>query len=184
MISRAEQHQARMRANELFRKAGVVLTEKEQASIEVADFGLSNLHVEGAQILTLIQTERLSVKLLALTPFQTEPEHWHPPVGDDPGKEETVRHVFGDLYFYLDGPANMVKGYIPEGKDDVYRLRHEVVLQPGDQLTCKPGAKHWFQAGPMGAVLFSFSTVARDILDCFTDARVQRQTVISEGDAT
>ncbi len=183
MITQAEQHQARQQAIELIRKAGIILTKKEETSLEVADFGLSNLQVEGAQILTLVQTERLSVKLLALTPYQTEPEHWHPPVGDDPGKEESVRLLYGDLYFYLEGPPNITRGYIPEGKEHVYQLRHEIAFQPGDQLTCKPGEKHWFQAGPTGAVLFSFSTVARDSLDCFTDPNVQRQTIVSEGGA-
>lgn len=180
MITSAEQRQAQQQANELIRKAGIILTEKEQKSIEVADFGLSNLEIEGAQILTMVQTERLSVKLLALTPHQTEPEHWHPPVNDDPGKEESVRLLYGDLYFYVEGPSNMSRGYIPEGKDDVYRLRHEILFQPGDQLTFAPGEKHWFQAGPAGAVLFSFSTVARDSLDCFTDPEVQRETVIAK----
>ena len=180
MITRAEQRQAQAAANQLLRQAGILLTDREQSSIEVADFGLSNLAVEGAQILTLVQTARLSVKLLALMPYQTEPEHWHPPVGGDPGKEETVRHLYGDLYFYVDGADGLSRGYIPDGKEAAYSMRHEIVLLPGEQLTCQPGDKHWFQAGPRGAVLFSFSTVARDILDCFTDPLVQRQTVIAE----
>ena len=180
MITRAEQQQARAAAVELFGKAGMVVSEQEQAVIDAVDFGLSNLKVEGAQILTLVQTARLSVKLLALMPYQTEPEHWHPPVDDDPGKEETVRHLYGDLFFYIDGPDTLSRGFIPAGKQSVYTMRNEIVLQPGEQLTCEPGSKHWFQAGARGAVLFSFSTVARDILDCFTDPDVRRQTVVTE----
>jgi D-lyxose ketol-isomerase len=180
MITREEQQHAVRAANELFRTAGLLLTPEEQVAIEVADFGLGNLAVEGAQILTLVQTGRLGVKVLALTPFQTLPEHWHPPVGDDPGKEETVRHLYGDLYFYIDGPDTLSQGFVPEGKEAVYTQRHELVLQPGEQLTCDPGDKHWFQAGPRGAVMFSFSTVARDILDQFTDPGVKRTTVITK----
>ena len=180
MITREEQQRAIAAANELYQRAGLLLREDEQRSVEVADFGLSNLQSEGAQILTLVQTGRLGVKLLALTPHQTLPEHWHPPVGDDPGKEETVRHLYGDIYVYVTGADTLNNGFIPEGKDAVYTLRHELVPKPGDQLTFSPGEKHWFQAGPRGAVLYSFSTVARDILDQFTDPAVQRQTVISD----
>jgi D-lyxose ketol-isomerase len=180
MITREEQRRAVAAANELFHRAGLVVREDEQRLIEVADFGLSNLQSEGAQILTLVQTARLGVKLLALTPRQTLPEHWHPPVGDDPGKEETVRHLYGDICIYVTGPDTMRNGFIPEGRDAVYTLRHELTPQPGDQLTFSPGEKHWFQAGPRGAVLYSFSTVARDILDKFTDPAVQRKTVIAD----
>lgn len=183
MITRSEQKRARSEALSLFHKAGIILTAQEQNAIEVADFGLSNLWTEGAQIVTLVQTERLSVKVLALMPYQTEPQHWHPPVGDDPGKEETIRHLYGDLYFYLDGPDTLTHGYVPAGKKEMYTLRHEIVLSPGQQLTCLPGEKHWFQAGKQGAVLFSFSTVARDVLDRFTDPNIERQTVISDEDA-
>ncbi len=93
-------------------------------------------------------------------PYQTEPEHWHPPVGDDPGKEETVRHVYGDLFFYVDGQETLSAGFVPESKEEFYTMRHDIVLNPGDQLTCKPGARHWFQAGARGAVLYSYSTVS------------------------
>jgi len=95
MITKEQQKDARMRAAEMIRAAGIGITEKEAESIEVVDFGLSNLEKEGVQVLTLVQTERISVKILVLFPNQTEPEHWHPPVGDDPGKEETIRVISG-----------------------------------------------------------------------------------------
>ena len=46
--------------------------------------------------------------------------------------------------------------------------------------TFAPGEKHWFQAGPEGAVVYSFSSVARDVLDRFTDPGIQRVTRIEE----
>ena len=144
---------------------------------------MSHLDVEGAQILSLVQTDRISVKLLALFPDQTLPEHWHPPIGTDPGKEETVRVVWGTVYFYIDGPDNISRGFIPKGKEKVYTLRHELILKPGDQIICQPGEKHWFQAGKEAAVLYSFSTIARDILDGFTDPEVDRVTKITEDQA-
>ncbi len=180
MISRAEYEEAKFRAIEMITESGVVLSDEEKRSLEVVDFGLSRLDVEGAQIATLVQTERISVKLLALFPDQTEPEHWHPRVGDDPGKEETIRMVSGLLYFYIPGEESLKEGFIPDGKDACYTVRKEVVMRPGDQITLSPGTKHWFQAGPTGAVFYSFSTIARDVLDKFTDPDIVRVTQISE----
>jgi D-lyxose ketol-isomerase len=180
MITQDEAVKARERAAEMIRQAGIVITAKETGTIEPVDFGLSHLETEGAQILTMLQTPRIAVKLLALFPNQTEPEHWHPPVGDDPGKEETVRVAWGTVYFYVEGPDTLSKGFVIPGKERVYTLRHELVLRPGDQITCQPGEKHWFQAGKEGSVLYSFSSVARDVLDGFTDPAINRQTKIAE----
>jgi hypothetical protein len=47
---------------------------------------------------TMVQMDRISVKVLALLPDQTVPEHWHPLVDDDPGKEETIRVITGTVY--------------------------------------------------------------------------------------
>lgn len=180
MILQSEAVKAREKAAEMMRKAGVFITAEEEKKIDPVDFGLSHLDVEGAEILTMVQTNRISVKLLVLFPNQTEPEHWHPPVETDPGKEETVRVIWGTVYFYIDGPDTLSKGFIPRGKEGVYTLRHELVLRPGDQLSCQPGEKHWFQAGSEGAVLYSFSSVARDVLDGFTDPQIDRVTKIVE----
>ena len=178
MVRRSDMVKMQKRAAQLIEQAGIRLTEAEIGKIDTVDFGLNHLEIEGAQILTMLQTERISVKLLALLPNQTEPEHWHPPVGSDPGKEETIRIVWGTVYFYVDGPSTLQKGFVLKGKEGVYTLRHELVLQPNDQLTFPPGQKHWFQAGGEGAVLYSFSSVARDALDGFTDPAVNRVTQI------
>ncbi|TVQ21930.1 MAG: D-lyxose/D-mannose family sugar isomerase [Spirochaetaceae bacterium] len=181
-MTEAEQRRAQAAAVDLILAAGLILRDDERGRVEVADFGLGSLEAEGAQILTLVQTERLAVKLIALTPWQALPEHWHPRVGDDPGKEETVRHVAGDLFVYVDGPPTIARGRVPTGKEHLYTMRHELVLAPGDQRTFTPGDKHWFQAGERGAVAYSFSTTARDVLDQFTDPDVQRVTVVAGGD--
>jgi len=44
----------------------------------------------------------------------------------------------------------------------------------------EPGKKHWFQAGEEGVVMYSFSSVARDVLDGFTDPKIQRVTKIQD----
>jgi D-lyxose ketol-isomerase len=180
MISKSEQREAQQRAARMMRKAGIQIGDDEIEKIEVVDFGLSQLGSEGVQVFTMVNTERLAAKVLVLFPNQTEPEHWHPQVGNDPGKQETIRHIWGDLRFYVDGPDTLKEGFVVPGKDEVYRLRHEIVLEPGDQLTFEPYEKHWFQGGPRGAVLYSFSTTVRDGLDGFTDPAIQRVTVVEE----
>ena len=174
MITRAEQKAARRRAAQMIRGSGIRITDEEAEKTDVVDFGLSHLDIEGVQVLTLVQTERISVKVLVLFPNQTEPEHWHPPVGDDPGKEETIRVVSGTVYFYVQGENTFKSGFLVKGKEKYYTLMHEIVLKPGDQITFQPGEKHWFQARDDGAVMYSFSSVARDALDQFTDPNIVR----------
>lgn len=180
MITKSEQREAQQRAATMMREAGIQILDAEIDKIEVVDFGLSQLSVEGVQVLTMVNTDRLAAKVLVMFPNQTEPEHWHPKVGDDPGKQETIRHIWGDLRFYVEGPDTLREGFIVPGKDEVYTLRNEIVLQPGDQLTFEPYEKHWFQGGPRGAVLYSFSTTVRDGLDGFTDPAIQRLTKVEE----
>ena len=178
MLTRKEFEAAQKRAVAMIRESGIHITDAEAERIEVADFGLSRLRQEGTQILTLVATDRMAAKIVVLFPGQTLPEHWHPPVGDDPGKEETIRVVCGAMRLYLPGEDNMREGTIPEGKQNTYTVRHEALLRPGDQITMEPGTKHWFQAGKEGVVAYSFSTVARDVLDGFTDPAIERVTKI------
>ena len=180
MITRSQVRMLQRRAFDLFRSVGLILKDTEVEAIEVADFGLSHPEVEGAQILTFVQTNRYAAKIIALLPGQTLPEHWHPPVGDDPGKQETVRVAGGRLYLYTDGPDTIRAGRIVAGKDAAYAARHEHVLDPGDTRTFQPGEKHWFQGGPGGVALYSFSSVVRDTLDGFTDPAIKRSTEIRE----
>ena len=182
MITTKQKKEAQIRAAKMMREAGIKIRDEEIETIEVVDFGLSQLEVEGVQVFTMVNTDRLAAKVLVLFPNQTEPEHWHPKVGDDPGKQETIRHIWGDLRFYVEGEENLAEGFIVEGKDAAYSLRHELVLEPGDQLSFEPYEKHWFQAGQRGAVLYSFSTTVRDGLDGFTDPAIQRITVVTDED--
>lgn len=178
MLTRKEFTAAQERAAGMIREAGIPVTEEELGRVEVADFGLSRLDREGAQILTLAATDRIAAKVIVLFSGQTLPEHWHPRVGDDPGKEETIRVVAGVLRCYIPGADTLREGFVPQGKQDAYTVRQELLLGPGGQITLTPGTKHWFQAGEDGVVMYSFSTVARDVLDQFTDPNVQRVTRI------
>ncbi len=178
MILKKEFDEVCARSIKMIEDAGIFITKKDKENIKAADFGLSQLKKEGVQILTLFETDRMACKILVLLPNQTEPEHWHPPVGDDPGKEEVIRAIAGDLFFYIPGEDTIKHGFIVKGKENCYTMRHEVVLSPGDQLILPAGTKHWFQAGEKGAVMYSFSTKVRDTLDQFTDPNVVRETII------
>lgn len=178
MITRAQQKAAQERAAHMIARSGIRITEEETNKIDVVDFGLSNLDAEGVHVLTLVQTERISVKVLVLMPNQTEPEHWHPPVGGDPGKEETIRVVSGVVLFYVQGENTFKEGFLVKGKERYYTMMHEIILKPGEQITLQPGEKHWFQALDEGAVMYSFSTTARDALDRFTDPDIVRTVQI------
>ena len=179
MITTAEYRSAQRRAAELLKRTGVVLRDEELATIAVADFGLGELERSGGQILTLLDTPEIAAKLIALFPGQTLPEHRHPRLGDYPGKAETLRCEWGVIYLYSEGDATAEpKGRPPAHRRQTYTVRHEVVLTPGDQITLPPNTLHWFQAGPEGGVVWSFSSRAVDVQDLFTDPEIRRETVV------
>jgi D-lyxose ketol-isomerase len=161
-------------AADLLRGAGVTLTDREQASIEIADFGLDAFEETGLGILVYVNTDRCCAKELAMWPGQTCPEHRHPPVGDDPGKEETFRCRWGKVYLYVEGQSTSPPACSPPSSEGAYTVWREVCLLPGDQHTIFPGTLHWFQAGDKGAVISEFSTRSTDEHDVFTDNRIQR----------
>lgn len=181
MITRKDFEQARARAAAMMKEAGILATDKEIAGMDVADFGLGDYLVEGAQMTAFADTKRIAVKVIVLFPNQTLPEHWHSSNSPaDPGKEETFRVVGGKLRLYVPGDDGVRDGFIPKGKDACYTARREIVMLPGDQLTLDPGVKHWLQGGPEGAVLYSYSSFTIDALDPFTDPDIVRVTKIIE----
>ncbi|MBN1807499.1 MAG: D-lyxose/D-mannose family sugar isomerase [Planctomycetes bacterium] len=160
---------------------GIAVADEERERIEVADFGLSDLLHTGLELLVYVNTDRVCAKELVLFPGQTCPEHMHPPVQGEPGKEETFRCRSGEVYLYVPGePAVAPRASAPPGSKDSYTVWHEVILRPGDQYTLRPQTLHWFQAGPEGAVVSEFSTKSRDDSDIFTDHDVQRTTEIKD----
>ena len=174
MITRKEYEEARRDAAALLERSGIPLHSGEAEKIEVVDFGLGNIRVEGLQLLTIFETDRMAGRILIMTPNQTEPEHWHPPFGNNPGKQEVIRAFWGEVRFYLPGEDTMRSGFLVPGREHLYTMRNEQLLSPGDTLLLEPGSRHWFQAGQEGAVFFSFSTTLKDAADRFTDPRVVR----------
>ncbi len=136
-------------------EAGIVLTDDERSTLEVADFGLGRLDEIGLQLLVYVNTERVCAKELVLFPRQMCPEHRHPPADGDPGKEETFRCRTGSVLLWVDGHG-------------------EMTLRPGDQFTIPPDTLHWFRAGAEGAIVSEFSTRSRDDTDIFTDPQIRR----------
>jgi D-lyxose ketol-isomerase len=147
--------EARERAASMLADAGVVLRDDERAQLEVADFGLGRLDEIGLQLLVYVNTARVCAKELVLFPGQLCPEHRHPPVDGEPGKEETFRCRAGDVLLWVDGHGEMTLG-------------------PGDQFTILPDTLHWFRAGDEGAIVTEFSTRSRDETDIFTDPAIVR----------
>ncbi len=164
-----EYSDARQEAAIMFRSAGIYVTGEEEERITVTDFELGDLRKEGAQILEWLNTNRIAVRLIALFPFQTLPEHFHRKTRTDPGKEESLRVVSGTVYVYVPGEDNMTYGTVPRFQEEHYTVRHEIALNPGDTYTLAPGIVHWFQAGGDGAVMYTFSSAARDGNNVFTN---------------
>lgn len=176
MLTIKELEQARNSAASFYKKAGISLSEEEKRKIEIADFGLNDLHKTGLALLTYVNTQRVCAKELVLLPWQTCPEHRHPPINGNEGKEETFRCRYGKVYLYVSGPATPVRRTEPP--EGVYTVFHEIVLTPGAQHTIFPNTLHWFKAGAEGAVIAEFSTTSRDEYDLFSDNRIKRITEV------
>lgn len=170
---------AQARVRDYLNRAGIVLTPEEVEHIEVADFGLGELETTGLELVVYVNTARVCAKELVLFPRQICPEHRHPPIGDDPGKEETFRCRWGTVYLYIEGQATAnPAAQLPAGREHTYTVWHEIVLQPGQQYTIPPNTLHWFQAADEGAIVSEFSTRSRDEFDIFTDPQIRRATII------
>lgn len=177
-----EQHQKYQRlAKEYLDRAGIILTDEEARNIEIADLGLGEFEQTGLALVVYINTERVCAKELILLPGQTCPQHLHPPVNDQPGKEETFRCRWGEVYLYVPGePTPDPKARPPKGREHAYTIWREIILRPGDQYTIYPETWHWFQGGPQGAVVSEFSTRSTDEYDLFTDPDIRRAPEIKD----
>ncbi|RDY83966.1 D-lyxose/D-mannose family sugar isomerase [Bacillus amyloliquefaciens] len=159
--------------NAYYQKAGIVLTDDEVEDIQIMDYGLGKLQETGLQLFIYVNTDRYCSKELVLFPRQTCPEHRHPPVSGEKGKEETFRCRWGKVYLYVEGEKTEHPSVVPPKEDkEYYTVWHEIVLEPGGQYTIPPDTKHWFQAGEEGAVVTEMSSTSTDDHDIFTDPRI------------
>jgi len=179
MLTTQQLRDAQTQARQYLERAGIVLTPEESMNIEVADFGLGELETTGLELVVYVNTHRVCAKELVLFPRQTCPEHRHPPIGDEPGKEETFRCRWGTVYLYVEGePTVNPAARVLKGREHAYTVWHEIVLRPGQQYTIPPNTLHWFQADDGGAIVSEFSTRSRDEFDIFTDPQIRRSTVV------
>jgi D-lyxose ketol-isomerase len=177
-MKRSELIAAQERARKMLNEAGIAITQEESANIEVADFGLGKLESEGLEIVVYENNDRYCAKEMVIFPYQTCPEHKHPPVSGRQGKQETFRCRRGEVYLYVQGdPASSPKAKIPS---EHYTVFHEIVLKPGEQYTLVPETLHWFQAGPEGAIVSEFSSPSVDEADIFTDPNIKRIPVVED----
>jgi len=175
MISQEKKQEVIAKSLEYFKKANIAITDEEKNSIETADFGLNEIETTGLEILVYVNTDRVCAKELVMLPNQTCPEHRHPSIEGESGKEETFRCRYGKVYLYVEGEETQNRQTNPpDAPDGSYTVFHEITLNPGEQYTLYPNTKHWFKSGEDGAVVSEFSTKSRDEADIFTDIRIVR----------
>lgn len=158
----------------MLKEAHIALSGEEEKTLAAVDFQTVDFNEIGMVLFTPINTARYCGRYIVFFPGQSCAEHWHPDVDGQPGKEETFRVLWGTVYAYYEGePTKNIKAKIPTGKDAYYTCRREVILNPGDQYTLGLHEKHWFQAGPEGAVALEFSSEAKDRFDLNTDPYIK-----------
>lgn len=168
-------NKARDKAADLLKEASIVITEEEREDMEIIDYGLGNFEEIGTEIVVYVNNEKYCAKELVLFPHQTCPEHRHPPFDDYPGKQETFRCRWGKVYLYVPGEkTENPQTRPPEFREEHFTVKHEIVLEPGDQYTLPPNTKHWFKAGEDGAIISEFSSKSVDEKDVFTDPKIKR----------
>lgn len=180
MVSNDEKHELRDRTATFLSEAGVVLTDDEREEIEIVDYGLDAIEEVGTEIVTYVNTERYCAKELVLFSNQTCPEHRHPPFDDYPGKQETFRCRWGEVYLYVEGEQTAEPAAFPPMREEHYTAEHEIHLEPGEQHTIPPDTNHWFMAGNEGAVISEFSSMSVDEKDVFTDPAIDRMANLDD----
>lgn len=179
-MRREEVERLQAEAAEFLKKRDVVITEHERKSIEVADFGLNDIRNVGLEIVLYENNDRYCAKELVLLPRQMCPQHRHPRVTEsNPGKQETFRCRWGEVYLYVEGnPTPNPKAIVHEKHRKHLSVWREIVMKPGDQYTIKPNTLHWFQAGDEGAIVSEFSSTSIDEVDVFSDPNIKRMPEI------
>ena len=175
-MNAAQLKRVRRRTLGFLRKAHIAVTVEEAENIEVADFGLGDITTLGLELVVYQNNDRYCAKELVLFPRQTCPEHRHPPVDErNPGKQETFRCRWGEVYLYTEGaPTEKPKAKLPAKYRKNFTVWNEILLRPGDQYTIPPNTLHWFQGGTKGAIVSEFSSTSLDETDEFTDVNIRR----------
>lgn len=153
----------------LIDQSGFPLTAADRENLKVNDFGLDDVRSEGFVFTDILLAARVRVTLFALLPYQTVPQHLHPAYDNEPGKEETLRVLYGQAKVYVEGPPSGGAPRIPKGKEAYYTAAREYCLEAGGQVTVEPKTAHWFQGGPEGAVCLTFQNRVDEMKNQFFD---------------
>ena len=155
-------------------KSGFAYSARDIEALEFADFGLGRPLEEGAQIMTLENTDRLAVKIIILLPQQILPEHRHVNVGNVKAKQELLRIFWGLVDVYTQEENFETDLPVPECSRPYYTCKTKISLSQAEQLLIEPPDPHWFKAGDEGCVILSISTTAHDAKDIFTNPNIKR----------
>ena len=176
MLNRQDYERLKVESMKYFEKAGIVVNDAEKDAFQVAEYNLGCVDEIGLELIEYINSDRCCAKELVLLPGQTCPEHRHPPVCGEIGKEETFRCRMGVVYLYVEGEPNCdestMMAKLPPARKEYFTCRHQVVLNPGEQYTIYPNTLHWFQSGSEGCIVSEFSTKSRDEFDIYTDSEI------------
>ena len=116
-------------AEKYLAKAGIAITDEERSRIEVAEYELGCIEKVGLELVVYVNTDRCCAKELVLLPGQTCPEHRHPEINGEEGKEETFRCRFGKVYLYVEGENDgPIQGCPPAGMEEYFTCRKEIIL--------------------------------------------------------
>lgn len=175
-MKREEIEQLRGETIAFLQRVNIALTDKERSTIEVTDFGLNDIRNVGLELVVYENNDRYCAKELVLFPRQMCPQHRHPPVSPtNPGKRETFRCRWGEVYLYVEGEATpKPRAVVPERYRPYLSVWHQIILRPGQQYTIESNSLHWFQAGDEGAIVSEFSSTSLDETDVFTDPNIRR----------
>lgn len=143
----------------------------------VADFNLKNfVDVGMAGIFWIINTKHKYTGVeMFLLPGQSIPEHWHVATKDASTKFESCHVRYGSITLFTEGEAKPdVADRIPQYQREIVKARKEKVLNPGEiGFAEKEGEKHWFKAGPEGAIMTEYATVHDGDGVRFSDPSIQ-----------
>ena len=121
MLTKSDYEKYSKEALKYLKKAHIALTEEEKSRVEVAEYELGCIDKIGLELVVYVNTERCCAKELVLLPYQTCPEHRHPKINGEEGKEETFRCRYGKVYLYVEGEKTKdIKAKVPEGFEDCF----------------------------------------------------------------
>ncbi|WP_028125452.1 D-lyxose/D-mannose family sugar isomerase [Eremococcus coleocola] len=160
---------------ELFNNSGMSFTKEEIDSIEFADFGLDDIDNQGLNLIVYENNDRYCAKEMVLLPNQYCPEHKHPNFKEKLGKQETFRCRKGEVFLFVEDMTNGREfDVFPKFDNEYYTIDSGIKLIAGEQYTIMPNKRHWFVAGPSGAIISEFSSTSDDATDIFTNPNVNR----------